>query len=85
MNPPGFLFSGQLAEIVGMGRDFWESDPEARELFERTSDRCGRDLEKIVFEEQSGTLPVIEKGVPDMNPMGCQKGANWSRSRAAVP
>ena len=36
--------------------------------------------EKIVFEEQSGTLPVIEKGVPDMNPMGCQKGANWSRT-----
>ncbi|TAK55891.1 MAG: hypothetical protein EPO22_14115, partial [Dehalococcoidia bacterium] len=34
----------------------------------------------IVFEEQSGTLPVIEKGVPDMNPMGCQKGANWSRT-----
>ncbi len=36
--------------------------------------------EKIVFEEQAGTLPVIEQGVPDMNPMGCQKGANWSRT-----
>ncbi len=33
---------------------------------------------KIVREEQSGTLPVIEPGVPDMNPMGCQKGACWS-------
>ena len=33
---------------------------------------------KIVREEQSGTLPVIQKGVPDMNPMGCQKGACWS-------
>jgi len=36
--------------------------------------------EKIVFEEQAGTLPVIEEGVPDMNPMGCQKGAQWSRT-----
>lgn len=50
MNQPGFLFSGQLAETVGMGRDFWESDPEARELFARTSERCGRDLEKFLFE-----------------------------------
>jgi DMSO reductase family type II enzyme molybdopterin subunit len=33
---------------------------------------------KIVREEQSGTLPVIQQGVPDMNPMGCQKGACWS-------
>jgi DMSO reductase family type II enzyme molybdopterin subunit len=35
----------------------------------------------LVFrEEQSGTLPTIEKGVPDFNPMGCQKGASWSQS-----
>ncbi|MFQ5381198.1 MAG: molybdopterin-dependent oxidoreductase, partial [Dehalococcoidia bacterium] len=31
-------------------------------------------------EEQSGTLPTVEEGVPDFNPMGCQKGASWSRS-----
>jgi len=34
----------------------------------------------IAFEEQAGTLPVIEAGVPDMNPMGCQKGAGWSHT-----
>jgi [acyl-carrier-protein] S-malonyltransferase len=50
MSGTGFLFSGQLAETVGMGRDFWESDPAARELFVRTSERCGRDLERILFE-----------------------------------
>ncbi len=33
---------------------------------------------KIVREEQAGVFPTIEKGVPDMNPMGCQKGACWS-------
>ena len=56
MNAPGFLFSGQLAEAVGMGRDFWESDPEARELLARTSERCGRDLEKILFEGPAEAL-----------------------------
>ncbi len=29
-------------------------------------------------EEQAGTYDTIEEGVPDMNPMGCQKGAGWS-------
>ncbi len=33
---------------------------------------------RIVREEQSGTFTTIQKGVPDMNPMGCQKGACWS-------
>jgi DMSO reductase family type II enzyme molybdopterin subunit len=33
---------------------------------------------KILREEQAATLPPIEEGIPDMNPMGCQKGASWS-------
>jgi DMSO reductase family type II enzyme molybdopterin subunit len=33
---------------------------------------------KIVREEQGATYSPIERGVPDMNPMGCQKGACWS-------
>ncbi|MDP2948438.1 MAG: molybdopterin-dependent oxidoreductase [Chloroflexota bacterium] len=36
--------------------------------------------EGIVWrEEQAGNFEVVEKGVPDMNPMGCQKGAGWSQ------
>ena len=34
---------------------------------------------KIMREEQAGAFPVIQKGVPDMNPMGCQKGNAWSQ------
>ena len=34
---------------------------------------------KIVREEQAGKFPTIEPGIPDMNPMGCQKGAAWSQ------
>ena len=33
---------------------------------------------KILREEQAGSLAPIEAGIPDMNPMGCQKGASWS-------
>lgn len=31
-------------------------------------------------EEQAGSFKTIEEGVPDFNPMGCQKGASWSQS-----
>lgn len=34
---------------------------------------------KVVREEQAGIFPTIQKGVPDMNPMGCQKGTAWSQ------
>jgi anaerobic selenocysteine-containing dehydrogenase len=30
-------------------------------------------------EEPAGTYQTVEQGVPDMNPMGCQKGAMWSQ------
>jgi DMSO reductase family type II enzyme molybdopterin subunit len=33
---------------------------------------------KILREEQSGDMAPVEAGIPDMNPMGCQKGACWS-------
>ena len=33
----------------------------------------------VCWEEPAGTFSTIEEGVPDMNPMGCQKGACWSR------
>jgi len=34
---------------------------------------------KIVREEQAGIFPTIEEGIPDLNPLGCQKGASWSQ------
>lgn len=32
----------------------------------------------IVREEQAATFGKVQDGVPDMNPMGCQKGAGWT-------
>ncbi len=33
----------------------------------------------VLNEEQAATYNTIEEGVPDMNPMGCQKGAMWGQ------
>ena len=51
-----FLFPGQLSESIGMGRDFYESDRESRDLFAFTSERCGRDLRRIMFEGPANVL-----------------------------
>ncbi|MCC7077403.1 MAG: molybdopterin-dependent oxidoreductase [Acidimicrobiia bacterium] len=34
---------------------------------------------KVVREESAGSFPTVMEGVPDMNPMGCQKGMGWTR------
>jgi [acyl-carrier-protein] S-malonyltransferase len=44
-----FLFPGQLSEWIGMGHDLLAS-PEGRSLCVLTSERCGRDLERILLE-----------------------------------
>src|ERR1035437_6594671 len=32
----------------------------------------------VAFEEQGGTIEAVAEGVPDLNPLGCQKGSAWS-------
>ncbi len=39
---------------------------------------------RVLWEEQSGVYPAGEVGVPDPNPMGCQKGAAWSQQLTAA-
>lgn len=45
-----FLFPGQGAQYVGMGKDFIESFPVARQTFEEADEILGRNLSKIVRE-----------------------------------
>ncbi|MFY9552812.1 MAG: malonyl CoA-acyl carrier protein transacylase, partial [Thermoanaerobaculia bacterium] len=56
MKRAAFLFPGQLSEWIGMGRDFYDEDADARALFALTSQRCGRDLERLMFEGPEDAL-----------------------------
>ncbi|MCC5889114.1 MAG: ACP S-malonyltransferase [Alkalibacterium sp.] len=49
----GFVFSGQGAQYMGMGKDFYDSYAAVRETFEEASDAIGHDLVKICFEDEN--------------------------------
>ena len=45
-----FLFPGQGAQYVGMGRDFFDSFLVARETFQEADDLLGQHLSRLIFE-----------------------------------
>ena len=56
-----FLFPGQGAQYPGMGRDFWESSDEVKELFTLASDVSGMDVKKLIFEGSEDDLKSTDK------------------------
>lgn len=44
-----FIFPGQGSQAIGMGKDFYEQSPLARELFERASDALKIDMKNLCF------------------------------------
>lgn len=50
MGKIAFIFPGQGAQSVGMGRDVYESHPESRRIFEAADEALGFPLSEIIFQ-----------------------------------
>src|SRR6187455_3670309 len=56
MSKPAFLFPGQGAQTVGMGKALVDSSPPAREIFDKASQILGYDLLQVCLEGPSEKL-----------------------------
>jgi [acyl-carrier-protein] S-malonyltransferase len=59
-----FLFPGQGAQFVGMGKELYEQLPAARALFDRASQRLGFDLTRLCFEGPAEALEATDVSQP---------------------
>jgi len=59
-----FVFPGQGAQTVGMGRSLFENSAAARAAFEEASDTLNLDMEKLCFEGPEETLRLTENTQP---------------------
>ena len=51
MSKIAFIFPGQGAQYIGMGRDFYEQIPVSRDVFAAASEASGLDIAALCFEE----------------------------------
>ena len=51
MGKTAFIFPGQGAQYIGMGKDFYEQIPVSKEVFELASNVSGLDVAALCFEE----------------------------------
>lgn len=51
MDKIAFIFPGQGAQYVGMGKDFYDTMPVCKNIFDKASELAGFDMKKICFED----------------------------------
>lgn len=59
-----FVFPGQGAQAIGMGRDLAESYPAARAVFEEVDDALGEKLSALIWEGDQETLTLTQNAQP---------------------
>ena len=59
-----FVFPGQGSQFVGMGKDFYDHYPEARNLFEEANEILQYDISRICFDGPEDTLRLTENTQP---------------------
>ena len=59
MNKVAFIFPGQGAQMVGMGKDFYDNTETARRIFDRASELLGFSMPELCF-EKNDRLDITE-------------------------
>ena len=82
MKTIAFLFPGQGAQTVGMGRQLYDTLPAARRLFDRANTLLGYDLAKLCFEGRNRSwIRPSSASRPCLSPAW----PRWNRSSSNRP
>ena len=61
-----FIFPGQGSQFVGMGKDFFDTIPEARKMYEEAGEILGVDIKSICFNGPEEVLNLTENTQPSI-------------------
>lgn len=64
MGKTAFIFPGQGAQYIGMGKQIAENHRAASDIFDQASEALGMDMRKLVFESDDETLKITENTQP---------------------
>ncbi len=64
MTKPAFIFPGQGAQIVGMGKDLYENSPQGRQIFDEADNVLGFSLSRLCFDGPFEELTKTENCQP---------------------
>ncbi|MFK7973724.1 MAG: ACP S-malonyltransferase [Rickettsiaceae bacterium] len=59
-----FIFPGQGSQSIGMGKDFFNSEPIAKQIFQTVDKSLGYDLSDIIFHGQNENLSITTNTQP---------------------
>ena len=84
MNKIAFIFPGQGAQYVGMGKEFYDNFPEAKAIFDDADEALGFDISKMCFEGPEEDLKLTRNTQPAILTMSIAafKGTGKQRNKS---